>query len=57
VSFCSRSFLALKLSQNFSQLIHRRLAPAFASGLEIKNPPRTRQEKNEFYFLGGKKFA
>src|SRR6266581_1519429 len=49
------SFSLVKISQKCSQLIHMRFVPAFASGLETRNPFRNRQEKNEFNFFGREK--
>ena len=46
---CS-SFSLLGVSQKCSQLIHMRVVASLASGLEIRNQLRNRQEKNEFYF-------
>src|SRR5690349_7726477 len=50
-----RPFSLVEISQKCSQLIHMRFIPAFASGLEIRNPLQNRQEKNEFYFFGRQK--
>jgi hypothetical protein len=49
-SFLGCAFSRLDVSQKCSQLIHMRFAAALASGLEIRNPLRNRQEKNQFYF-------
>jgi hypothetical protein len=49
-SFRRCSFLLPEVSQTCSQLIHTPFMAALASGLETRNPLRTRQEKNEFYF-------
>jgi hypothetical protein len=54
--FSCFSFSLVKLSQKCSQLIHRRFAPVFASGLESRNHFQNRQEKNEFYFSLPRKF-
>jgi hypothetical protein len=49
-SFLGCAFSRLDVSQKCSQLIHMRFTAAFASGLEIRNPLRNPQEKNQFYF-------
>jgi hypothetical protein len=57
-SSSSRSFLALKVSQKCSQLIHMRSCFFLASGLETRNRFQNRQEKNEkkeFYFSSREK--
>jgi hypothetical protein len=51
------SFSPVKVSQKCSQLIHMRLAPVLASGLETRNQFQNRQEKNEFYFSSLKKIS
>jgi hypothetical protein len=40
----------MEVSKECSQLIHMHVVASLASGLEIRNHLRTRQEKNEFYF-------
>jgi hypothetical protein len=49
------SFSPVKVSQKCSQLIHTRVAPFLASGLETRNPLQNRQEKNEILFFGDEK--
>src|SRR5438105_8629797 len=49
------SFSLPEVSQRFSQLIQMSLLTVLASGLEIRNPLRNRQEKNEFKFQSQQK--